>query len=52
MDESTFDAQTVQRFPFHRRTIEGGRPDCDLSYLTTATSAEFGRHVWDESGLL
>jgi hypothetical protein len=58
MDESTFDidpkelAETSQRFPSHRRSIEDGHPDSDVSYLTTATSAEFGRHVWDESGQL
>ena len=58
MDESTFEidpeelAQTVRRFPSHRRDVEAGMPDSDVSYLTTATSAEFGRHVWDESGQL
>jgi hypothetical protein len=59
MDESTFEidpeelARTVRRFPSHRRDVEDGdHPDSDVSYLTTATSAEFGRHVWDESGQL
>lgn len=58
MDESTFDidpaqlAAASQRFPSHRRTVTDGHPDSDVSYLTTASSAEFGRHVWDEGGHL
>lgn len=58
MDESTFDidpqqlAEASQRFPSHRRATQEGHPDSDVSYLTTASSAHFGRHAWDEGGHL
>lgn len=56
MDEMIFsyDADQVaaasSRFPAHRLPTTSGRPDADLTYMTTARNAEFGRHVWDESG--
>lgn len=56
MDDTTFEyeiaqlAEASRRFPAHRRNMKVGRPDADLSYLSTAQGAEFGRHAWDEGG--
>lgn len=58
MDDTTFEYDITQlveasrRFPAHRREMPTGHPDADVSYLTTAPSAEFGRHAWDEGGHL
>jgi hypothetical protein len=56
MDETSFDIDQAQlreaaeRFPAHRLTHAGGRPNSDVTYI--ATAAEFGRHAWDEGGHL
>ena len=58
MDETTFEYETAQlaeasrRFPAHRRAMPVVRADPDFGYLSTASSAEFGRHAWDEGGQL
>jgi hypothetical protein len=55
MDETSFDidrhqlAEASRRFPAARLAPSAAHPHADLSYLA-ASSAEFGRHAWDESG--
>ncbi len=56
MDETMFEYESAQlaeasrRFPAHRRAMHVGHPSADVEYLSTAPSAEFGRHAWDEGG--
>ncbi|MEJ7634368.1 hypothetical protein [Aeromicrobium sp.] len=58
MDESSFEIDSAQvaaasaRFPAHRRGPRETGPVADMTCLTTAPSAEFGRHAWDEAGHL
>ncbi|MCW2829886.1 MAG: hypothetical protein JWP31_578 [Aeromicrobium sp.] len=58
MDESSFEidsqqlAEASRRFPAQRLVATRAKPDADVSYLTMAPGAEFGRHAWDEGGPL
>lgn len=58
MDESSFEidsdklAEASRRFPPHRLAPSAPHPHSDVSYLTAAPGAEFGRHAWDEAGHL
>lgn len=58
MDEASFEidpqqlAESARSFPAHRRHRTRAHPTADVNYIAVAPSAHFGRHAWDESGIL